>query len=267
MARRALFAALDGVRTALEHASRLPHHAAVGLVRRADLERGREAAWRRFAELQAADATFTLMAWEEEFYGRFLERGDRILVAGCGTGRDLLGLLERGYSAEGLDVVAACVEAAQLNLKRRGYRTPLHVGAIETAELTGVFDAVIFSWYCYSYIPGRRARVETLRRMRSHLAEGGRVLICYIRRSEPWGAIGPRVARATSWLSRSDWRPEPGDVVAFEQGIASARYEHAFLAEEIEAEARDAGLAVASHDRREEGLLVLTSAAAPARIP
>ncbi len=265
--RRALFVALYGARNALERAARLPHHAAVGLLRRADLDRGRDTVWRLFAELQAADAAFTLMAWEEDFYGRFLERGAHVLVVGCGTGRDLLGLLEHGYKAEGLDVVAACVEVARVNLERRGHHAPLHVGAVETAELFGVFDAVIFSWFCYSYIPTRRTRVETLRRVRAHLTPGGRVLVSYIRRSEPWRALGAWVGRAMAWLSRSDWRPEVGDVVTFERGLASVRYEHAFLEEEIEAEARAAGFAVAFHDRHQEGLLVLRPGAAPARTP
>ena len=251
----------------LERAARLPHHAAVGLLRHADLDCGREVAWKRFGELQAADVTFTLMGWEEDFYGRFLGRNDRVLVVGCGTGRDLLGLLERGYRAEGLDVVAACVETARANLERRGHRAPLHVGPIETATLDGAFDAVIFSWYCYSYIPERRARVATLRRVGAHLAPGGRVLICYIRRSEPWRPVAPWISRVTAWLSRSDWRPELGDVVAFEWGTTSARYEHAFLGDEIEAEARAAGFDVAFHDRQEEGLLVLTIAGVPARTP
>lgn len=266
-ARRALFTGLHGLRYALERAARLPYHVATGLLRRADLDRGRDVAWRRFAELQAADATFALMPWEEAFYGRFLRRSDRILLVGCGTGRDLLGLLDRGYRAEGLDAVAACVETARANLERRGHRAPLHVSPIETAELTGLFDAVIFSWFCYSYIPERRARVATLRRVGAHLAPGGRVLICYIRRSEPWRPVAWWISRATAWLSRSDWRPELGDVVSFERGMASVRYEHAFLADEIEAEARAAGLDVAFHDRRAEGLLVLTSAAPPARTP
>ncbi len=266
-ARQALLAGLHGLRGALERASRVPHDAAVGLLRRAELDRGRDLAWQRFGELQVADAAFTLMGWEENFYGRFLARGERVLVVGCGTGRDLLGLLERGYRAEGLDVVAANVEAARANLARRGHRAPLSVGPIETAALDGVFDAVVFSWYCYSYIPERRVRVDTLRRVLEHLAPGGRVLICYVRRFEPRPMVSPWISRAAAWISRSDWRPEAGDVVSFEPGMAGARYEHAFLGEEVEAEARAAGLEVAYHDRVEEGLLVLRSAAPPARTP
>lgn len=257
--RRALFAALHGGRRALETAARAPHYAAVGLIRREDLLRAREHCWRRFGELQGVDGdAYTLMDWEQRLFDRFLRRDDRILLVGCGTGRDLFGLLERGHRAEGLDLVPALVERARELLAERGHRPPLHAGAIESTELPGVFDAVIFSWYCYSYVPGRRTRVATLARIRRHLAPGGRILISYVRRSRDPRRLPVLIARAAGRISGSDWRLEPGDTVLLpESRMEAAHYEHAFTEGEIEQEAIDAGLAVVFHDRRDEGLIVL----------
>jgi hypothetical protein len=115
----------------------------------------------------------------------------------------------------------------------------------------------LFSWFCYSYIPQRARRVAALARVRRLLPPDGRVLISYIR-AEPlprrslW-----RLARAAAWLTRSDWRPEYGDVFAARHDNRCIHYEHRFGAAAIEAEAIEAGLTVAFHDVASDGNMVL----------
>jgi SAM-dependent methyltransferase len=180
-----------------------------------------------------------------------------VLVVGCGSGRDLLPLLEQGYRAEGLEPVAVCADLARARVAGRGLAAPVHTADIATAALLGRFDVVIFSWLCYSYIPTRGRRVATLARVREHLAPEGRVLISYVRAQPPPRRLPWRLARLASYLSRADWRPEYGDVFIARPDTRCIHYEHQFGRAEIEAEGRAAGFAVAFHEQSSDGNLAL----------
>jgi SAM-dependent methyltransferase len=235
--------------------------AAAGVLRFEALGRHTGENWHHYGRTQAeADVAIGLYHWERDFYARFLGTGQRVLVAGCGTGRDLLPLLEQGLRAEGLEAVAACAEEARRRLVRRGFTAPVLTGDIATATLSGRYDVVIFSWYCYSYIPLRARRVATLARLAEHLAADGRVLISYVLTERPPRRLPWRLARLVSQLSRSDWRPEYGDVFSARPDTRRLHYEHQFRPDEIEDEARTAGFDVAFHEQGSDGLLALRPA-------
>ncbi len=111
-------------------------------LRLADLRAAIQREWEDAGASQSDNyITSGLMNWERDFYPRFLIPGDRVLVVGCGTGRDLLALLQFGYRAEGLDVGPRCTATARRFLQKGGFNTPVYTGAIETFELPGRFDA------------------------------------------------------------------------------------------------------------------------------
>jgi SAM-dependent methyltransferase len=181
------------------------------------------------------------MDWETAVYGRVLRPGDRVLLVGCGPGRDLVALLERGHAVTGLDLAPEAIAAARRNLARRGLAAPLVVAAIEDERPAGPFDAAVFSWCCYGHVAGRAARVRALAGVREALVPGGHVVVSYVPRREtphPWLlAVARLVARAT----RSDWRPEPGDALTLARRPRVAHYEHRFTPAEIAAEGAEAG--------------------------
>src|SRR5438874_8622456 len=187
------------------------------------------------------------MPWEQALYDRFLKPDDRILVVGCGTGRDLIALLKRGHRVEGLDAALRAVALARRMLEQEGLHAELHTGAIEAVALPGSFDVFTFSWFCYSYIPQAATRIGVLRKVKAHLNPGGRILISYIPAEQP-RSLPITLTRFMIRLTRSDWHPEPGDVI----GPATTNrnvlhYEHQFSEGELETEARAAGLAVVFH--------------------
>jgi SAM-dependent methyltransferase len=243
----------------LERGATLCAFAAAGALRFDTLGRHAGENWRHYGLTQTeADVTTGLFHWERDFYERFLAQGERVLLVGCGSGRDLLPLLEQGYRAEGLEPVATCAEQARALVARRGFTAPVLTADIATATLPGRYDVVIFSWYCYSYIALRARRVATLARLRDHLAPGGRVLISYVLgqpRRLPW-----RLARLVARLSRADWRPEYGDVFSARPDTLRIHYEHQFGPREIEDEARAAGFQVAFHVQTSDGLIALRAA-------
>ncbi len=234
-------------------------HAAAGLVRFDDLQRASRRAWDETAARQSeAYISSGFLAWEREFYLPLLKPDDRIMLVGCGSGRDLLALWERGYRTDGLDSGAQLTAVARDMVARRGWPATILTGAIETATLTARYDVVIFSWFCYSYIPHARSRVEVLSKVKAHLDSGGRVLISYILPMPGRRQALMFLTRLTARLSGSDWHPESGDYISHDRpGRYLSHYEHQFSPEEIEAEARAAGLAVAMHEQKEHGWLVL----------
>ncbi len=261
--RELLVGSLAGVARALERAATASTYVAAGLLRFDALERHMAANWRHFGLSQSGgDVAEGLFSWEQRFYARFMTPGERVLVVGCGGGRDLVPLLEQGYRAEGLEPVAACAELARARLTARGLTAEIHVADVATAALPGLYDVMIFSWFCYSYLPLRARRLAVLRKARTHLGAGGRILISYVLAAAAARRLPWRLARLAAQLSRSDWRPEYGDVFVPRADTSCIHYEHRFRPEEIEAEARDAGLVVAWHEHDSDGNLTLQVARA-----
>jgi SAM-dependent methyltransferase len=257
--RRALFVLLSlGART-LERAASASMYLAAGTLRLDDLRGAIATRWAEFGH----DGDFIdsgLMDWERDLYDRFLEPGDRILIVGCGTGRDLLALLKQGRRVEGLEVAAETLAFARARLAKEGFHADLYPGRIETVELPGFFDVFTFSWFCYGYLPGSDARVTALRNVAAHLNPGGRVLISYNFPEGRSRSLPLALTRFVARLTRSDWRPEPGDVVIQDHGARGAvHFEHRFVDGELEAEARAAGLRVVFHERRALGIAVLAA--------
>jgi SAM-dependent methyltransferase len=234
-------------------------HAAAGLFRVDDLQRASRRTWDEVAAGQSESYISSgFLAWEREFYLPLLKPDDRILLVGCGSGRDLLALWAHGYRTDGLDSGSQLTAVAREMVARHRWPATILTGAIETVTLTTRYDVVIFSWFCYSYIPQARSRVEVLRKVKAHLDSGGRVLISYILPAPGRRRTLISLTRLMARLSGSDWHPEPGDYLSHDRpGRYISHYEHQFRPEEIEAEARTAGLAVALHEQKDHGFLVL----------
>lgn len=216
---------------------------AAGLQRQRDLEAAGRALWRDFYTADD-DVDLGLDRWEHRLYGEQLRSADRVLLIGSGTGRDLLALRKLGYDATGLEPVPELVAISRENLARRGVTAVVLSGPVQTADLGGTYDAMIFSPGVYSCLPRSAARVATLTRLKDHLSPDGRVLVSYLRfrRQSP---LSRWMTRLGARLSRADWRPERGDVFCRDY-VASRvlRYEHLFLPGEVATECQAAGLRV-----------------------
>ncbi len=257
-----------GLYTGLYHCGRtfqragtLWFYAAAGALRLKDLRAAIEHEWDEIGASQwEGYISSGLMNWERDFYLRSLKPDDRVLVIGCGTGRDLLALLGHGYLAEGLDAAPGCTATARQLLRERGFEVPLYTGAIEAVELPGKFDAFVFSWFCYSYIPQSETRIHVLRKLRDRLKPDGRILVTYAPAKTLPRRLPIRLTQLVAWATRSDWRPEYGDVFQVAgRGRYVVHYERKFTREALEGEARAAGLTVPFHESEEAGTAVLTA--------
>ena len=227
---------------------------AAGLLRRDELQAASVAQYREF-NVSAIDVDGGLNTAEAHFYGQFLRPRARVLLAGCGTGRDLIALQLLGHQVIGIEPAPEVAERARQHLARRGSAATVETGLIQTIELRGSYDAVIFSNGCYSFLQGSAVRIATLRRVAAHLAPSGRIIVSYYP-ARPQSHIGRQLTRVAARVSGADWSPERGDTFSRE-GVATEliRFHHAFEAGDFAAECDAAGLTVLAEKWYEPALV------------
>jgi hypothetical protein len=104
----------------------------------------------------------------------------RLFVPGAGAGRELLALRERGYSAQGLEPVAALREAAEQLLPPLGAQT-----IQEWARAPdGHFDGIVLGWGLWAHLPVQADRLAVLQAFRA-VCSAGPVLLSFFARSAP----------------------------------------------------------------------------------
>jgi SAM-dependent methyltransferase len=235
----------------LNRLARACDFAAVGLLSASDLERRRGQLWDQFG-LTADHVANGLFGWERSFYLPRLHPASRILVVGCGSGREMLALLELGHEVVGLDPAPRPTAFAREQLVARGHPSRVHTATLDAFESGDRFDLVIFSWFTYAYILGSEARVRALTRSEQLLSDGGSVVISL----PAWPATTRMwpLMRLMARLSRNDWNPEPGDMISLLDG-GGASFFHGFAPGEVAAEAERARLRIA--DRRESDSMTL----------
>lgn len=236
---------------------------AAGTLSHADLRKAAVIEWNAYAR-DPWSADTGLLAWEKDFYLKQLPQGGRVLLVGCGSGRDLIGLIVAGYRADGLDIAPEALAGCRENLARRGLAALLFEGTLEEAATRSDerYDVVVFTWLAYGYVLESGRRERTLRAAASLLKPRGRILLTYNPRDREPSRWPIRAAGAMAFLSRSDWRPEHGDVVEISKpaGAICFHVEHRFAPEQVVTEAKASGLEVAFHDATEAGRVVLVAA-------
>ena len=226
------------------------------------LRAGIEDTWSGFV----ADESEIASGWdpaEAAIVARFISAVDRVLVIGCGTGRDLIPLLRMGCEVVGIDPVPEIVAMARRELEKRQLQSSIVEGYFEDTAVPGRFDVVLFSNHTYSYIPERSRRVAVLKKAADLLSPRGRILATYLASRAPFRPRMLRAMQAVARLTRSDWRPERGDHLEPLDGRPGRfAYEHFFGPGELEHEAADASLIVLPHREHPHArqMLVLTRA-------
>jgi SAM-dependent methyltransferase len=205
-----------------------------GTLRLADLQGMSRLYWRTVDEDN--NSLQGLEPWELKTYGQVVRPRDGLLIVGCGTGRDLIPFVEAGHRIVGVEPSRERLAILRRILQERGHSVELVEGFIEDVHLAGTFD-----------VPDALRRIAVLRDLSRRLNSDGRIVLAYRKRTRSWTASGTRLARLGARLTRSDWSPQPYDVISFVDA-AIVRYEHWFTAEELEDEARRAGLDVVSNE-------------------
>jgi SAM-dependent methyltransferase len=106
-----------------------------------------------------------------------LARGSRVLDAGCGQGRIGGRLASVGHTVVGVDVDPVLIaEAAAVHPGARWLVGDLAELDLPAAGIVEPFDAIVCAGNVMTFL-AESTRVEVLRRMRAHIAVGGRAAI------------------------------------------------------------------------------------------
>lgn len=198
--------------------------------------------WETYAAADSDGAGF--QDWEARLFGEVLQPGERVLLIGCGTGRDLVELAKLGCDVTGVEQSQALAGEARARLRSLGLAGVVEAGAVESYATERTYDAVIVSLYTYSYIIGSRSRIAVLSRAREHLSPRGRIILSYaaLQRQSPLWIF---LAWMSSFYSAGDWRPQAGDRLYCAQSHPDVLHlEHQFTPEEIARECHAAGLRI-----------------------
>ncbi len=205
--------------------------------------------------LQEAPMVFAgLMEWERKLVG-YLKPGGIIGIIGCGACRDLIGFARLGFTVDGLDISPRAIQNAKAYLAEAGITADLYCADIVDFTFPReCYDAFLFSWYTYSYIPHADRRVRALQSLRFRLTPPGTVILSFVPRVRERLEMG----RIAHWIGRVTLNPHPpsdGDV--FGNRLS---YEHRFTRQEIEQEARAAGFDVVDYEDRRMAVAALKPA-------
>ena len=122
-----------------------------------------------------------------------LQEGGRVADVACGTGWSTIALSRAYPRAEvhGLDLDQASIELARANAAQEGMEITFEVRDAADPGLRGRYDLVT----CFEAVHDMARPVESLRGMRSLLADGGVVLIADERVADRFTAPGDEVER------------------------------------------------------------------------
>ena len=119
---------------------------AAGTRRLEEIQADKQSVWDAFYEGYPSQQS-ELLPWEKEFVDRFVPPGAEVLLIGCGSGRDLVPLAQRGCRVTGIDPSREGLRIAERLLHARGLSATLTREFFESLEMTHPFDVVIFSYY------------------------------------------------------------------------------------------------------------------------
>lgn len=179
-----------------------------------------------------------LWEWEAAAVDAHFPPGGRVVVTGAGGGREVVGLLARGFDAVGYEPNADLVAAGRAVLAEDadGDRLRPMERDVWPAD-AGACDAVVVGWGSYTLMPGRASRVAFLRGLRGAVEPGAPVLVSFFVRGNE--GTSRRIAQVANVVRRLR-RAEPVEVG---DGLVP-NFVHGFSEAEIAEELAEAGFGV-----------------------
>jgi SAM-dependent methyltransferase len=121
-------------------------------------------------------AAFNTEGVEIDYFGRFVERGQPALDAGCGTGRLLLPWLRAGFDVDGCDVSPDMVALCRASARREGLEPTLFVQPLHELEPPRRYRTIV-ACGVLGLGSTRDQDQEALRRFRHCLEPGGTLVL------------------------------------------------------------------------------------------
>jgi SAM-dependent methyltransferase len=209
-----------------------------------DVRRSIRAYWSTFND-RPEQWSGGLLEWERRLLEHVVQPGDRVLLIGCGSGRELRAFRERGCPLVGVEPAGRTLEIAKREFGD-GDSVAFAEGFVEDVELPGEFDVCWFSYFSYSYVPDRRRRIALLAKLAAHLRPAGRIVVTCHCQARPSRSRAVSIGRFAGTVWRADWELSDGDeLVRAQPAFRTFHYQHVFTPGELMDESAAAGLVVA----------------------
>lgn len=109
---------------------------------------------------------------------KYLSRKGKVLVIGCGCGREAFALRDKGFEATGIDIQPHMIDRARKIAEARKTSVPFLVMDAGRLDFTDAsFDYVLMFGSVLTYIPFRQNRLAALREARRVLKPGGILML------------------------------------------------------------------------------------------
>ena len=187
---------------------------------------------------------------EEELLDVIPDIGKKALVLCSGGGREVIPLAKLGYEVTGMDFIPEMVEVSLQKAKERGVEFTGVVSDIASLDLQEKsFDLSWMSCAMYSCMPGRKRRVNTLKKIWEHMAPGGYLILQFnMSKVHHYSARMEKLRKLIATLTFGNKSYEPGDVL-----WGHVEFCHLFASEaELVDEFKEAGFDLISFQTRDD---------------
>lgn len=187
---------------------------------------------------------------ERRLVDKYFSRKGKVLVMGCGCGREALALRDQGFEVVGIDLQPQMIARAKRIAEERKKAVPFFVMDACQLDFTAAsFDGVFMFGSALTYIPFRRNRLRSLHEVRRVLKPGGLVMLNTQSRNSRlkyrvyFALVNPWRKWQKKWRNRASL--EEGD--RFGINVSGARskgwvYFHMYAMEEVLNDLSEAGL-------------------------
>lgn len=153
-------------------------------------------------EAQTLDPrAFELDAWEADVCNRYGIDSGRILVLGCGWGREAIAIARRKVGVVGVDLNHDVLKVPRRIAKTHGYLADFHQASFLSLPYTPAsFNFAIFSGTMYSAIPTRRGRQVLLNDLGRLVKPDGPIILSYQIQHQSASRLDRLSARLNAWL-------------------------------------------------------------------
>ncbi len=127
-----------------------------------------------YFDLFFRDETAAEIAFFESAFQRFTRRDvQRLLEPGCGSGRLVVELAERGYEITGLDLSQAMLDYSAQRLAKEGLHAELVLGDMTSMNFKRKFDSAFCTFNTFRHLIREDDALQHLRSVANHVRKGG----------------------------------------------------------------------------------------------
>ncbi|MEM3432076.1 MAG: methyltransferase domain-containing protein [Candidatus Bilamarchaeaceae archaeon] len=101
----------------------------------------------------------------------------KVLEIGCGTGRVMLKLLEKGVDIEGLDISEKMLSVLKTKAKVKNLTPKVYLKDMRTFSLNKKYSLIIIPLRTFMHLSNDTERLKTLKKCYAHLLNSGKLII------------------------------------------------------------------------------------------